>query len=162
MTPGQELTAHFVDECRAAGELDQLVVKGQMARVAKELLDIMVEDMGRSLPEALHKVKEAIGEFVRRGGGSPLKLPEISLELAQNRNPDPSRRPSGREDASEWVKLNGWPTGARFIRGSHSGTYVYDPLGTERLPMGYSDWPYKRPTFDDIVKALAKKNKDEE
>jgi hypothetical protein len=29
-------------------------------------------------------------------------------------------------------------TGYRFVRGSHSGTYVRDPDGTDRLPAGYS------------------------
>ncbi len=28
-------------------------------------------------------------------------------------------------------------TGWRFVRGSHSGTYVRDPRGTDRLPEGY-------------------------
>lgn len=28
-------------------------------------------------------------------------------------------------------------TGWRFVRGSHSGTYVRDPEGTDRLPPGY-------------------------
>jgi hypothetical protein len=31
-------------------------------------------------------------------------------------------------------KLTGW----RFARGSHGGTYVKDPLGTDPLPKGYS------------------------
>lgn len=29
-------------------------------------------------------------------------------------------------------------TGYRFVRGSHSGTFVRDPAGTDRLPPGYS------------------------
>jgi hypothetical protein len=28
------------------------------------------------------------------------------------------------------------PTGYRFIRGSHSGTWVHDPEGTDVLPRG--------------------------
>ena len=29
-------------------------------------------------------------------------------------------------------------TGIRFIRGTHSGTYIRDPEGTDLLPAGYS------------------------
>jgi hypothetical protein len=29
-------------------------------------------------------------------------------------------------------------TGYRFVRGTHSGTYVRDPDGTDRLPAGYT------------------------
>jgi hypothetical protein len=34
---------------------------------------------------------------------------------------------------SAGAKLTGW----RFVRGSHSGTYVEDPWGTDPLPPGY-------------------------
>jgi hypothetical protein len=29
-------------------------------------------------------------------------------------------------------------TGYRFVRGTHSGTYIRDPEGTDRLPVGYT------------------------
>jgi hypothetical protein len=42
-------------------------------------------------------------------------------------------------------------TGSRWTRGSHGGTYVYDPLGTETPPR---DWPHERPSREEIVAAL--------
>lgn len=43
-------------------------------------------------------------------------------------------------------------TGWRFVRGSHSGTYVQDPHGTDPLPPGYDFTPaprYDSPSDDD-------------
>lgn len=36
-------------------------------------------------------------------------------------------------------------TGWRFVRGSHSGTYVEDPKGTDPLPAGYDFATHSRP-----------------
>jgi hypothetical protein len=57
-----------------------------------------------------------------------------------------------RRKRSGWVEnLNSY-TGCRYVRGTHELSAVYDPLGTERPPVG---WPYPRPTRDEIRKALA-------
>ena len=37
---------------------------------------------------------------------------------------------------------SGRRTGIRFVRGSHSGTYVRDPEGTDMLPPGYQEPSY--------------------
>lgn len=44
-----------------------------------------------------------------------------------------------------------WPTGARLVRGSHSGQMVWDPLGYEIRPQNF---PYGRPTREQILEAL--------
>jgi hypothetical protein len=44
-------------------------------------------------------------------------------------------------------------TGVRFVRGQTSGTFVYDPLGTEKLPPGYQGWPHDPPTGEEIARA---------
>jgi hypothetical protein len=33
-------------------------------------------------------------------------------------------------------------TGIRFVRGTHSGTYIRDPEGTDVVPAGYEEPPY--------------------
>lgn len=45
----------------------------------------------------------------------------------------------GFKDGAEPVapRTEGW-TGYTFVRGTHSGTYVRDPQGVDRLPPGYS------------------------
>ena len=100
-----------------------------------------------------HRLELAVEAFVERRGRTALQLAEIYAELAQNESSTASERPSARRAAAQWISENGWPTGARFVRGTHSGTYAYSPLGTEPIPSGY-DWPYGRPTFDDVAEAL--------
>lgn len=155
LTDGQKLVVHFVDECVEQGANDMVKMKGHVARRANELLTIM-----REHPEAacgqdpVEVVKQALTEFVRRRCRSPMQLAELSVELSRNENKDPAARPDQRRVAKAWIDEHGWPTGARFVHGLHSGSYVYDPLGTEPLPIGY-DWPYRRPSFDDVTRALA-------
>ena len=36
-------------------------------------------------------------------------------------------------------------TGWRFVRGTHSGTYVEDPKGVDRLPLGYDFTEHAHP-----------------
>lgn len=145
MSAGQELTAHFVDECTDQGRPEMVrALKGQVAQRAK----ILLKD-GCTVDE----VKAAITEFVRRRGTTALALGEIVLELARNQDPDPTLRPANRKLAMQWVEEHGWPTGAMFVRGSHAGHYKYDPLGVDRVTE--QDWPYSKPSFDEIVRALA-------
>jgi hypothetical protein len=46
-------------------------------------------------------------------------------------------------------------TGCRIVRGEVGIHHVYDPLGTEPLP---ADWPYPRPTRDEIRAALKERS----
>jgi hypothetical protein len=146
MSEASELTGLFVDECVEQGRNEMVAMKGHMARRIKELLDSGV---------SADELAETVREFVRRDERTPLALAELHVELAREQRDDPTKRPSVRRRANEWIEQHGWPTGARFVRGDVGGSYVYDPLGTEKLPPGYVGWPHQRPTFDDVARALA-------
>lgn len=60
-----------------------------------------------------------------------------------------AKRPRGA--ASAYVAANGWPTGSRFARGSHSGQFVQDPLGHDRPPHPV---PWDKPSLAEIERAL--------
>jgi hypothetical protein len=156
MTEGQRLVAFYVDECLEQGAPEMICMKGHVARRIKEIFDVIKEHpeaaRGRE-PEAI--AEDALREFVRRRSRTPLALNDIVVEQGMNDSDVVAARPEVRKRASEWIEANGWPTGARFVRGTHSGSYVYDPLGLEK-PME-SDWPYRKPSFDDICEALAAK-----
>ena len=143
-TVGQRLVSHYVDTCLERGRPEMVAMKGHVARRVKEMIDLDCDH---------HRLELAVEAFVERRGRTALQLAEIYAELAQNESSTASERPSARRNATEWIRRNGWPTGARWVRGEVSGTYVYDPLGTEQVPHGY-EWPYQRPSFDDVVEAL--------
>jgi hypothetical protein len=144
--PAQRLTALFVDETVAqdAGELAKLT--GRMARVIKTSLSEGCTE---------EELEAAIPEFVRRRLRNPWKLVELVVEAEQELSDDPAERPSARRRAHEWIIANGWPTGARLVRGQVGSTYVYDPLGLEPLPREYEGWPHPRVSFEEIVQALS-------
>ena len=99
--------------------------------------------------QPVEAVEGALRKLAQKG--QPIRLlPEFVLEHRVKSRPGYGKR----TEASVWVKEHGWPTGARFVRGASSGTYVYDPLGLDPLPPGYQGWDYPKPTFDDIVNAL--------
>lgn len=154
MTDGQRLVSFYVDECIAQNRPGMTRMKGHMAKRARELYDAIRETPGYDDERAMRETLAALREFVRRDMKTPMALAELSLELVRNESPVARERPEARRRAKDWIAENGWPTGARFVHGTHSGSYVFDPLGTEPIPRGY-DWPYRRPTFDDVVEALA-------
>lgn len=63
--------------------------------------------------------------------------------------------PHGRDQRllREFLELHGgrWPTGAYFVRGSHSGAAVYDPLGYDPRP---HDFPFPKPNREEVLSAL--------
>jgi hypothetical protein len=141
MLTARDLTAFYVDEVRARGVTPAERDIGHLAREAKRLLDA-----GRD-PARIH---DAITQLVRAGSRPhALESYTVQSELHYAKR----RSPEGRaEDAYRaFVEENGRPTGARFVRGSHSGSYVYDPLGFDAPPY---DWPYARPTREEILAAL--------
>lgn len=141
-TAGQGLVAYYVDQCNALGRQEMIPLKGQVARKAKELLaDLPVE-----------RVEATLTEFIRRRGRTALQLPEIAVELAREEGAR-GERPSDRRAAREWIAEHGWPTGCRMVRGTNAAGHVHDPLGVDPIP--YTDWPYARPSFDDVAAALA-------
>jgi hypothetical protein len=141
----QKLTAHYVDSVRERGATPDPRDIGHLAREAKRLLD-----EGRS-PE---RIEEAITQLVR-AGSRPHALGSYTTqaELRHARKVDPQTELDRRFRA--FLDEHGWPTGASWTRGAHGGSYVYDPLGTEKLPPGYEGWPHGRPTAAQIKEALA-------
>lgn len=122
-----------------------IAMRGHVARRVGELLKLGSNEQ---------RLETAVEEFVRRRGRTALQLAEIYVELERDEMLVGSERPAARRTANAWIKQNGWPTGARFVHGEVSGSYVYDPLGLEPVP--YRDWPYARPGFDEICDAVAK------
>ncbi len=146
MSPGQQITALYVDTCIESGRPEMVPMKGHVARRAADLLNDGVP---------FEKACATVVEFVRRRGRSALQLAEIYAEMEREGGPV-SERPSVRRATREWIAENGWPTGATFVRGTHSGSFVYDPLGLDRVTE--HDWPHRKPTFDDIVEAIAERS----
>jgi hypothetical protein len=79
-------------------------------------------------------------------------------------NEKPERSRSGEKSLEDQlldelrVRHHGWPTGVRFCRGTHSATYVFDPLGFDQLPAYYNATGsgIHRPKRAEVVKALLK------
>jgi hypothetical protein len=73
--------------------------------------------------------------------------PEAVKKPSKNLKP----RTAEEERPAGWIENLGRYTGCSLVRGSHATTHVRDPLGTDRPP---ADWPYDRPTRDEIRAAL--------
>jgi hypothetical protein len=87
--------------------------------------------------------------------------PVPSLEISTNSSElqQPAREPTeaevvrAREEREQrgYVENLSSYTGCRYIRGSHALTAIHDVLGTEHPP---NDWPYPRPTREEVSAAL--------
>jgi hypothetical protein len=99
-------------------------------------------------PPPGHHLHERVQQMHKKGAAV---APESGFESGSNQVPLRGDK-SPRKVAADWIRKNGWPTGARFVRGTHSGTLVHDPLGLD--PIDVNGWPHPRPTFDDVVAAL--------
>jgi DNA-binding transcriptional ArsR family regulator len=93
-------------------------------------------------------VAELIDEA--RAGDRP---PALLTNLVRNRK-QVARDRAGRSALKEFLAKNGgrWPTGTRMARGTHSFTYVPDPLGYEKAVEYEVDWG--RPTEAEVIAAL--------
>ena len=143
-SPAVRLMARYVDECTEQGRPEMIRLKGGVARSIKDCLKHEASEQ---------EVAAALRLFVQRRIRNPWKLAELVVELAQDEAADVTARPSARKAASDWIADNGWPTGARFVRGTHAGAYIFDPLGMDKITE--ADWPYHRPSFDEICVAVA-------
>lgn len=94
------------------------------------------------------QIAGAIALLAERGI-SPSHLPFLLVEAA--RAPAMNERRERRARLTEFRDAYGWPTGCRLSRGSHGVQEVYDPLGTEPLPSG---WTHERPSREAIEQAL--------
>lgn len=142
LTTGQSLVKLYVDTCVELGRPEMVPLKGQVAQHSKRLLEDVPEE----------RLRRVIVEFVKRRGRTALQLAEIAVELEREQSSEPEVRPSSRRAAAQFVK-SGWPTGCRMTRGTNAAGHVFDPLGRDPIP--YTDWPYPRPSFDQIAAALA-------
>lgn len=59
----------------------------------------------------------------------------------------------GFPEARAYIEEFGWPTGVRFVRGTHGGAFRADPLGHDAKPF-YAIPDYERPTLASIARAL--------
>ena len=146
--PGN-LVAYFVDVCRAFNGADP----------PKKVRDRMGVEIGRLIKEGIdgRTLRKAIEILVDRGL-DPSRLPECVF-TAQSQpdipvGPDRERAARERQALRELLDEHDgrWPTGARFVRSAHAGHCVYDPLGYDPRP---HDFPYPRPSREEILKALA-------
>jgi hypothetical protein len=128
--------AAYIDYCRDLGVNPPRTVVGAMAKQIKKLTDEGQPDDQITL--ALRLVADK--------GSPPAELP-FALVKAQ--------RQIRRAPLADFVREYGWPTGCEFVRGTHGGTHVYNPLGTARPPQG---WPHAKPSRDEVeplVRTLA-------
>lgn len=145
----RQIVAEYADCCYERGlpRLHRTVIK--LAGIAKRELEAHPE-----IPEeAWRKAADKIA-----GGRPPETLAELAVE-AMGR--DPALRPNGQSTIGEeaqrrvrdYIDRNGWPTGARFVRGTHGGSYVCDIWGIERAD---DDGYYPRPSWQDLVASMTK------
>jgi hypothetical protein len=128
--------AAYVDRCRELGVDPPKRVRGVLAKAVDELV-------------AEGQPDDHIAAGVRLLADKGLRPSDLPFALVQ------AARRQERAALAEFVAEHGWPTGAAFVRGSHSGTCVYHPLGTDRPP---DSWPYPRPSREEVepvVSALA-------
>jgi hypothetical protein len=103
--------------------------------------------------------------FIEFSASRPLALARSREKKERRTPPTPPQNGGVEESISEALsprrkrlsarELRAY-TGCRFARGSHGGTHVRDPLGTERPP---SDWPHPPPSREEIETALKERGK---
>jgi hypothetical protein len=141
----KDIVARFVDYARELGADPPKRVVGQMAAQVNALLK------EGQRPEHVM----AAAEMVAEKGLDPSSLPSCTFTAA--RDATRMAKPEVRQRLAEYIAANGWPTGARFVRGTHGGTYVFDALGHDRPPPGYGSPVIRRPTRAEILAALTGK-----
>lgn len=76
---------------------------------------------------------------------------EVSIRDQRAKPAETAERESQQGKSNGWVDNLSSYTGCRYVRGEFALTAVFDVLGTEPPP---KDWPYERPSRDEIRKAL--------
>ena len=79
--------------------------------------------------------------FIRFSASKPLALEKENKQTLSK----------GLSNGNGYVENLARYTGCVTVRGSHSVSHKYDPLGTERPPEG---WPYPRPSKSEVAAAL--------
>lgn len=113
-------------------ELDDLDLTTQQRR-----------EVARHPPELVRQwLSVATGKEIRSGA---------AVLISGLRSGKPPSPPAEYSLARSYVVQYGWPTGSRWVRGNHAGTYVPDPLGRDSPPHSV---PWARPALADIQAAL--------
>jgi hypothetical protein len=132
------LVARYVDCCRELnGHPPPDSVKGRFAKVAAKHVDRYPDGVLIAATEIL----------VERGLSPSLFGDCIQQAFAVERKATRKTETAAIREVFD----GGWPTGARFVRGSHSGSYVYDPLGRDKPP---SQWEHSYPRREEVLAAL--------
>lgn len=133
----QDLVATYVDLIREAGGRRD---DRQVARVSKQCRALLEEGVEEDV------VAEAIGRMISKGISEPWRLGGFVNDVLL-------ARAGHHDELAEFMAAHEgkWPTGCRFVRGTHSGSYKYDPLSYEETPYW---WDYGRPTRQEVVAAL--------
>jgi Helix-turn-helix domain len=139
-----EIVTEYVDQC---------IVRGvpRLGRTVQKLGGIAKRELAAHPEIPPGAWMEATGRVA--AGRPPEMLTELAVE-AMGRKPE--LRPDGRTTVEEEAKrrvseglARGWPTGAVFHRGSHSGGLHYDPWG--RDPITETDWRHARPSYKTLL-----------
>jgi hypothetical protein len=111
----RDLTAAWIDRVReVSSHPPPKQTVGKMIAQIRELLKTHPPDL----------IRDAL-LLAANDGKPPALLPDLVLRVQTH---------GDQATVRDWVQQNGWPTGTRFVRGSHGGSYVPDPLGYDRAP----------------------------
>jgi hypothetical protein len=99
--------------------------------------------------EAERQPPELIQQWVEASRSDSVVNPEGFFLAGIRSGRSPFRDPY--ELAHEHINTHGWPTGSRWVHGTHSGAYIQDPLGADRPTYSV---PWGRPTIEAIQAAL--------
>jgi hypothetical protein len=109
--------------------------------------DTLRKHIGRAQAQsiAFETLEQAVEILVDRGYGPGL-YPHVVLEAAQ-------RSARGTDLVEPFLHQHGgkWPTGSRWVRGTHGGSFVQDPLGYDRPTHSV---PWGPPTRKEVLDAL--------
>lgn len=145
----------------SARERGRIQETGELAS-ASTFTPFGVEHLGLT-PNQLFEVSQAdpqlVSSWLASSAGAAVRNP-AAVFLAGIRSGVPPRRDQSRYPlARAYVDEHGWPTGTRWARGSHAGSYVKDALGHDRAPYPV---PWSRPTLAEVELALASRLDDDD
>jgi len=134
----QNLLAAWIDRVRELTRLSP--PKQTIGRMAAQIRDLVKTHPPTLVRTALMQCADA--------GLPPSWLPERVLRAQVQ--PQQSV-------VQQWIKERGWPTGVRYQRGTHGGTYVADPLGYDRPPPSLRFSPPTRAQLQEALSGLLEK-----
>lgn len=104
----------------------------------------------RQLGEVARHSPELVRQWLAVAAGKDVRS-RAAVLIAGLRSGKPPSPPSKCSLARAYVAQHGWPTGTSWVRGSHSGAYVRDPLGHDKPPYAV---PWPSPSLAEIEGAL--------